>query len=367
MATPSEEEDLKLAIALSMNGSPGFATDRPSANREVVDLTSDTSDEDDDIRKAIAMSLQQSATGSGAETTVYEKGSASSTSANKDKIVAPSPSSFDTVLPSASYASSSILGLNRKKMEEERLARLGKRKRGPSPDRLSKQIAKGPPPAESSNSIGKQPQIARGSHSDYQTGAIKRTFASKYPRTDDITFDEVLQADRVNIAVISSFMWDSDWLSRKLNPLKVKQIWIMNAKERDVQERFRQDLKDSGVPNLKMHFPPMDGMVHSMHSKFMLLFGEKKLRFVVCTANMTPFDWGEVKNDWQPGVMENSVFLIDLPRNADGNVGDKASLTTFGKELIHFLEKQQVDQKVIEGVSKFDFEQTGHLGFVHSI
>jgi hypothetical protein len=201
----------------------------------------------------------------------------------------------------------------------------------------------------------------------YPKGAIKRTAATQYPRTDDITIDEVLQADSVNIAVISSFMWDSEWLQRKLNPLKVKQIWIMNAKGQDVQQRWVQEMQQAEIPNLRLHFPPMDGMIHSMHNKFMLLFGKDKLRVVVSTANMGPIDWGEVMNDWQPGVMENSVFLVDLPRRSDGVVAKSEDLTDFGKELMYFLEQQQLDEKVLEGVLKFDFSQTSHLAFVHSM
>jgi hypothetical protein len=99
----------------------------------------------------------------------------------------------------------------------------------------------------------------------------------------------------------------------------------------------------------------------------LLLFGKEKLRIVIPTANMTPFDWGEVKNDWQPGVMENSMFLIDLPRNENGIAGDRKDLTKFGEEVIYFLEKQEVGTNVVEGVLKHDFSQTDHLAFVHSM
>lgn len=251
-------------------------------------------------------------------------------------------------------------------MEEERLARVGKRKRDPSPDQPHKQIAS-TAPAQNKQPTTFESNSKHGRESEYPRGAIKRTFATGFPRTDDITIDEVLQAESVNIAVISSFMWDSEWLIKKLNPLKVKQVWIMNAKGQDVQQRWVREMKDAGIPNLRIHFPPMDGLIHSMHSKFMLLFGKDKLRLVVSTANMTPIDWGDKVNNWQPGVMENSLFLVDLPRRSDGVIGKKQDLTTFGKEFVYFLEKQEVDKKVIEGVLKFDFTQTGHLAFVHAM
>jgi hypothetical protein len=256
---------------------------------------------------------------------------------------------------------SGIAGIDRKVMEQERLARLGKRKRDPSQSLPSKQMA---------NDARVKPDVQTPSivsTLQYPRGAIKRTAATKFPRTDDITIDEVLQAESLNIAVISSFMWDSEWLVKKLSPRKVKQIWVMNAKGQDVQQRWVREMEEAGVPNLKMHFPPMDGLIHSMHSKLMLLFGKDKLRVVVPSANMIPYDWGEVPNDWQPGVMENSVFLVDLPRRKDGAIGDENDLTIFGKDLVRFLERQEIGTNVIDGVRKFDFAQTGHLAFVHAM
>ena len=54
------------------------------------------------------------------------------------------------------------------------------------------------------------------------------------------------------------------------------------------------------MTNLRLCFPPMEPQVNCMHSKLMLLFHKTYLRVVVPTANLTPFDWGEMG-----GVMEN--------------------------------------------------------------
>jgi hypothetical protein len=360
-SSEADDENLKLALALSMQQSPNPASSSSNTKNGAIDLTSDTEDEDDDMCRAIALSLEGVQKASSPKR--HALGKALPTRAISQ---AASPNRTSTqIVPLAVEPSQplGLFGMDRKAMEEERLARLGKRKRDPSPDQPSKQIA------NKKSSQGNQAKSVKfnASSVQYPKGAIKRTAATKYPRTDDITIDEVLQADSVNIAVISSFMWDSEWLQRKLNPLKVKQIWIMNAKGQDVQQRWVQEMQQAEIPNLRLHFPPMDGMIHSMHNKFMLLFGKDKLRVVVSTANMGPIDWGEVMNDWQPGVMENSVFLADLPRRSDGVVAKSEDLTDFGKELMYFLEQQQLDEKVLEGVLKFDFSQTSHLAFVHSM
>jgi hypothetical protein len=363
-SSEADDEDLKLALELSMQQSPNQASNTPTTKDRPIDITSDTEDEGEDMRRAIAMSLQGLPKSSSPKHHVLQ-------TALPTKAVsqAASPNRTSTQVTASVMEPSQplgLFGLDRKAMEEERLARLGKRKRDPSPDQPSKQIANMKPSHKIQANTVKSNASSLTSL-QYPRGTIKRTAATKYPRTDDITIDEVLQADSVHTAVISSFMWDSEWLNKKLNPLKVKQIWIMNAKGQDVQQRWGQEMKEAGIPNLRLHFPPMDGMIQSMHNKIMLLFGKDKLRVVVSTANMGPIDWGEVMNGWQPGVMENSVFLVDLSRRSDGIVGKLEDMTNFGKDLMYFLKQQRLDEKVLEGVLKFDFSQTSHLAFVHSM
>jgi hypothetical protein len=367
MASSDDDEDLKLAMALSMQQTPPKITNHLTTNNAVVDLTSDSEHEDENMRRAIELSLQAPVGCDNLKHSLVKNSLPASSNLNKVTTSAsPTRSTKDDASTTLSSTPRGISGLDRKAMEQERLARLGKRKRDLSPERPLKQIVKTSHP-EVTHTFGITPQPSAGTNLQYPRGVIKRTAATKFPRTDDITLDEVLQADSVNIAVISSFMWDSEWLNEKLDPVKVKQIWIMNAKGHDVQLRWMREMEKAGIPNLKLHFPPMDGMIHSMHSKFMLLFGQEKLRIVIPTANMTPFDWGEVKNNWQPGVMENSAFLIDLPRRNDGIAEDTQDLTAFARELIHFLEEQRVGKKVMDGVLKHDFSQTQHLAFVHSM
>lgn len=350
MSTSKEDEDLRLALAMSLDQIAPDISGSSAQQPATIDLTSEDEDEDEDIRRAIALSLRE-------HDEVHEVPiSVKQTSDTKpcNKSIADTPDST---------ALRGIVGLDRKAMEEARLARLGKRKREPSPDQNLKRAEKLPsePKVQALAPASSSPTI------QYPKGVIKRTSARGYPRTDDITIDEVFQAGSVNIAVISSFQWDSEWLHKKLDPRKVKQIWIMNAKGNDVQQRWRHEMADCRIPNLKIHFPPMDGNISSMHSKLTLLFGTDKLRVVVPTANMIATDWGEVDNDWQPGVFENTVFLIDLPRRRDGLTGNRKLLPSFGRELVMFLEAQKIEQSVINGVLKFDFEQARHLEFIHSI
>jgi hypothetical protein len=65
--------------------------------------------------------------------------------------------------------------------------------------------------------------------------------------------------------------------------------------------------------------------------------------------------------------MENSVFLIDLPRLANPGTQLAENMTPFARELLHFLKQQGISQDVQDGVLNFDFGATASMAFVHSI
>lgn len=197
----------------------------------------------------------------------------------------------------------------------------------------------------------------------YPHGVVKKTWTFGFDRTrNDIKLEEVLEPATLRTAVLSAFQWDSNWVLSKLKippEGKTKCLFIMQAKE----EKQKQDMlttAEEAKSWLRLCFPPMDGIVHCMHSKLMLLFHPDKLRVAIPTANLLNFDWGET------GVMENSVFMIDLPRNSDGAKSDVDDLTPFAQEMLHYLKLQGVEQDVRDGIRNFDFAATRAMAFVHT-
>ena len=65
--------------------------------------------------------------------------------------------------------------------------------------------------------------------------------------------------------------------------------------------------------------------------------------------------------------MENMIFLIDLPRIPGGQCTTKEDMTSFGTELIYFLEAMGLEHSIIESIYHFDFTATTDLAFIHSI
>ncbi|KAK5137285.1 hypothetical protein LTR08_000255 [Meristemomyces frigidus] len=221
------------------------------------------------------------------------------------------------------------------------------------------------PTPTSVDELGTKPSATAAGGLLYPRGVVKKTWAFGHGRTgNEIKLEEVLESATLRTAVLSAFQWDTDWVLGKLkippNGGSTKCVFVMQAKDEALKQQIMKETEDMR-PFLRLCFPPMDGQIFCMHSKLMLLFHAHKLRVAVPSANLLNFDWGET------GAMENSVFLIDLPRLPDGRETSIENLTFFAKELIYFLEKSGIDQDVREGVLKFDFSATKGMAFVHTV
>lgn len=222
-------------------------------------------------------------------------------------------------------------------------------------------VGQGQKSSQSTSSTQRLSQTASASTTlQYPNGVIKRTWAFGHARTgNDIKIEEVLEKSTLRIGVLSAFQWDTEWILSKINMAQSKLIFVMQAKEQALRDQMLKETEDMRQ-SLRLCFPPMDGQINCMHSKLMLLFHPTKLRVAVPSANLTNYDWGETS------IMENSVFLIDLPRLPEGGKAIQTDLTPFAEELLHFLEKQGLDDDIREGLLKFDFSSTEHLAFVHT-
>ena len=347
---------------------------------------------DEDLDAAIALSLATGATSSPVDGT-------STTLATKVTIPEPEPPS-------------GFAGLDRKAMEEERLARLGRKRErsiSPPPFRDSRKAPKleantvsFPSGARltsfstlvNNDQNGRKSEVANAANQrlkspasntavkqeqqeneainsavnlqgslKYTTGIVKKSWAFGFDRSDnDVKLEEVLEPATLRTAALSAFQWNTDWVLAKLKippDGNTKCIFVMQAENNALkQEMLHQTEGMQSI--LRLCFPPMDGQIHCMHSKLMLLFHPEKLRIAIPTANLLNFDWGET------GVMENSVFMIDLPRLPDRGKSEVSELTAFGKELLYYLEKQSLEADVRAGLLGFDFSATQGMMFVHT-
>ncbi|KZF21292.1 phospholipase D/nuclease [Xylona heveae TC161] len=380
--------------------------------------------EDDDLNIAIAMSLQDQENSSSANPNKQkdfrprsppkENKSKQTSSATYEKQLSPTQpqpheeAQNQRVSPTLIKPACGIPGLDRKKDEAARLERLARKRKHlePSPqpehsdrgkrsksdrhddaaqvidltadspirqqkgvNKVQSNLTENPSnrsrhshrPAET-ESLPKTTNVPDKTTLEYPRGVVKRTWAFRYERKDDIKIEEVLRKADLNIAVLSSFQWDMEWIVNKLDQTRTKMIFVMQAKEEATREQYRRET--AYAKHVRLCFPPMDGQVNCMHSKLMLLFYKDFLRVVVPTANLVPYDWGET------GVMENTVFLIDLPRRPQDaprlNI-DENNSTLFQRELVYFLESMGMHEDVRRGLLNFDFTATKDIAFVHTI
>ncbi|KAL2828233.1 tyrosyl-DNA phosphodiesterase [Aspergillus cavernicola] len=385
MDSEGEDEAFRAAIAASMQ-----AVGRNRANGAVIDLTGDTSEEDDDKEEndddveptnpkskfviGSHTDLKASAFANGDEDDEDDKAFKEALalslqashgqreSSNTQPTSAPSSEQTQKDQAELKSAGVGFLGLDRKKMEEERLARLAKRKAEEPP--AAEPEAKQPRTEPQSSASSVQTKLASVASSvpsiQYPAGTVKKTFAFGYRRAeDDIKIEEVLQKSDLDLAVLSSFMWDTEWLFSKLDTRKSRLIMVMQARDEATKQQYQSETAD--MTNLRLCFPPMDGQVSCMHSKLMLLFHPGYLRIAIPTANLVPYDWGEAG-----GVMENSVFLIDLLKK-DNTTSTNGQRTDFYTDLVYFLKATTLHENIIAKLEDFDFSKTARFAFTHTI
>lgn len=206
------------------------------ASSRAIELNGDE-DEEAAFRRAIAMSLGENVEGADSQVGVSQQSQNDQDAANHGvTAVEPTPTSMST------------LGLDRKQMEQERLARLSKRKAesisndanmpahrtsGPPAQRLRLQAADQEP-----RPLTSKPQPSSAARLPYAKGAVLRVHVRGTPRDRDITIEEVLQKDDLELAVLSSFQWDEDWLVTKVDLKKTKMMMIAFAAD-EAQVRRR--------------------------------------------------------------------------------------------------------------------------------
>ncbi len=260
-----------------------------------------SSDDDEDLKRAIALSLQDPSTGGGGQTAREAISLDSDSETEKKPVRTASRVEAKKELPS-SRAGLGLLGLDRKQMEQERL---GRKRKAPSisPPPPRKTAASGLPTATTSAvdiTTTAMPATAAACGSSgsngkgpvFLAGTTKKTWAFGHERKgDDIKVEEVLQKDDLNLAVLSSFQWDIDWLLAKINTRTTHITLVMQAKDQATQQQYRRET--SAMSNLRLCFPSMEGQISCMHSKLMLLSHPHHLRVAVPTANLVSYDWGE--------------------------------------------------------------------------
>ncbi|KZO91532.1 phospholipase D/nuclease [Calocera viscosa TUFC12733] len=290
-----EDEDLKLAIALSL----AETSNKPSTYSDCDEV------EDAQLHRAIELS----------------KGAPDSKSASKEPqpplsvISTPSRDASSTAvsLPSTSTArTTSFLG-ERAALEKERLARQKRQLENTETTAAhaspAKRVRTAPPTLASSSLRVSTSKPASSNVEVFLDGDLRQNrnaHASKNPARSVFGMAEILSpAAELQFVLISAFGTDFKWLTY-LIPTGVPLLSVNHPTD---SERYESRIKPIGPDGWLYLTPKMKNKGGIMHVKFMMLFYKSgRLRLVIPTANLVPEDWRDI---------ENTVFLQDIPRSKE--------------------------------------------------
>lgn len=232
------------------------------------DSVNGVEDDDEALRLAIALSLEQDPNESSHEDVdrddVTVDGGTNDGNQGPQKTAIASDSSLTPALdapvtdPRTALGYLNTLGAERAKMEKERLAR--KRKVGESPECTADSLVPRPAQRRRQDDRDKCPPVGDDSRSatglgssrtsastanikpgngrlPFPKGVVKKTWAYGHPRNgDDIKIEEVLQQSSLELAVLSSYQWDDEWIMSKVDSRRTK-IYLVAFSANEVQVR----------------------------------------------------------------------------------------------------------------------------------
>lgn len=226
--------------------------DDPAVRDIIEGIIEDDDAEEEALRLALALSLQQQAIDiSDDDDDGSSTASASSEDATQQTIPTPMQSQARSQPSSQQQSQFGSMMLDRRAMEQERLSRLAKRQR-PAADDDDDDVVEVPPPkkqatgapagsniktlgastsASASASTNRAGQSS-SSNVPYPNPTVKRTWVrGTIRRGDEITIEDVFQKDKLELAVLSSFQWDEEWMLSKLDYRRTKILLLAFARD----------------------------------------------------------------------------------------------------------------------------------------
>jgi hypothetical protein len=139
---------------------------------------------------------------------------------------------IDTIPKPGPGLQTTSFSVPRKLIESERLTMKDLQLDLPVPDRNKSSVSNKHRNPQVLSYTQQKDLLAPGIH--FPDGVVKKTWAFGCPRQNDIKIEEILQKDDLELAVLSAFQWNEEWIFRKLNMRKTKIICVVQA-EREEQ------------------------------------------------------------------------------------------------------------------------------------
>ncbi|TRM65778.1 tyrosyl-DNA phosphodiesterase-domain-containing protein [Schizophyllum amplum] len=333
------DDDLERAIALSLQDSQA----RPRSPPIVIDDDDEDDDEPEDDETKFQNELQRAIEASKADS-AERKADSNAASVSQTPHVSRTPeppaAAMNDLQIAPAPGASGFLS-ERAKLEKERLERQRKRRReqgqqseeeeeGNTSEPSAKRPRPTPPvqaPPAASSDVSRAVRSTSSSEEYFWEGAY-RPIATKHavPRKDGKPTFKLSQiiGDKSTLAfaILSSYALDAEW-TYSFFDRDTPVIIVQQTKDGDATIR-------NWLPNWIRATPFLRNGYGCMHMKFMLLFYKTgRLRVYIPTANLVPYDYRDV---------ENFAWLQDIPRRPANKPEPKKNPEDFPSMLQRVLE-----------------------------
>ncbi|KAJ2448558.1 hypothetical protein EV183_005377 [Coemansia sp. RSA 2336] len=168
----------------------------------------------------------------------------------------------------------------------------------------------------------------------FPNGAVRVTPLLHAKVPDALSFAEILDPTNLQAALLTSFTLDINWLEQhQINPDASLTLISQHIRYNDSADLARYTI-------VRPEFPSPH--VQIMHSKLMLLFFPRFMRFVVSTANLVEDEWS---------IVHNCLFIQDFPLDRQ----HVFEANSFSMDLAHSLHDLSVPFSLIAGLNHVDF------------
>ncbi|KAJ2483749.1 hypothetical protein IWW56_000123 [Coemansia sp. RSA 2131] len=175
----------------------------------------------------------------------------------------------------------------------------------------------------------------------FPDGVVKLTHMSGENKSDDcVTLKDVIQSDKLRKALVTTFVLDMEWLKSHFRA--DTKLVIVQSYNPTIELQGVLQSADGLTTIVNPEFAGVKYPV--MHSKIMLLFYDKYVRFVASSANLIEIDWS---------IMQNAVFIQDI--RFDGS--QTFACTQFGTTLAQALRDLSVPEPVVKQLDHMDMSR----------
>ncbi|KAI8377756.1 tyrosyl-DNA phosphodiesterase-domain-containing protein [Radiomyces spectabilis] len=181
-----------------------------------------------------------------------------------------------------------------------------------------------------------EPKVAKSKtagNTRYWDGVVKLTHVTGFTGTTYIKFEDIIDKYCLKKAFVTAFVGSMEFINEHF-PDHVNMCIVLHGRPAQAGQ--------ISPTRLVIHPPMKDDRYGVFHTKLMLLFHENSMRVVIGSGNLDRWDYKD---------LENVVFIQDFPQRSE----PCSDLPPFANDICDLLDRMQVPASVKEELYKYDF------------